>query len=91
MNNVPQVFSGGVFLTDNVVELGSGVVTPDAAVGPLLTTNPPNWFIDASVPAGATIQFQFAIIDSAGNVTMEAGLPHSYKVPTSGVGSVTVT
>ena len=91
VNNVPQVSSGGVYLTGNVVELGSGVVTTDAAVGPLLTTNPPNWFIDASVPAGATIQFQFAIIDSVGNVTMEAGLPHSYKVPASGVGSVSVT
>lgn len=90
VNNVPQVFSGGVYLTGNIVELGSGVLTTDAAVGPLLTSNPPNWFIDASLPAGATIQFQFAIIDSAGNVTMEAGLPHSYKVPTSGVGSVTV-
>lgn len=90
VNNVPQV-SGGVYLTGNVVELGSGVVTTDAAVGPLLTTNPPNWFIDASVPAGATIQFHFAIIDSAGNVTMEAGFPHSYKVPASGVGSVSVT
>jgi glycosidase len=91
VNNVPQVSSGGVYLTGNVIELGSGVVTPDAAVGPLLTTNPPNWFIDASVPAGATIQFQFAIIDSVGNVTMEAGSPHPYKVPTSGVGAVTVT
>jgi hypothetical protein len=91
VNNVPPVSSGGVYLTGNVVELGSGVVTTDAAVGPLLTSNPPTWFIDAAVPAGATIQFQFAIIDSAGNVTMEAGLPHSYKVPTSSVGSVTVT
>jgi len=95
VNSVP-VFSAGstLYLTGNVVELGAGVVNTDAAIGPLL--QPPNsnpatsWFIDASVPAGGTIQFQFAIIASDGTVTMEPGAPHPYTVPTSGVGSISV-
>ncbi|HXY16079.1 MAG TPA: alpha-amylase family glycosyl hydrolase [Terriglobales bacterium] len=95
VNNVPALAAGSaVYLTGNIVELGSGVVTTDAAVGPLLqppNANPPtSWFIDASVPAGTQIQFQFAIIASDGTVTMEPGAAHSYTVPTSGVGSISV-
>jgi glycosidase len=92
VNNVPALPAGSaVYLTGNVVELGAGAVTPNAAVGPLLSPNPPSYFIDASVPAGMPIQFQFAIIASDGTVTMEPGLPHPYTVPTTGVGSVTAT
>jgi len=91
VNNVPALAAGSaLYLTGKVVELGSGVVTTDAAVGPLLSPTPPSYFIDASVPAGVTIQFQFAIIASDGTVTMEPSAPHSYTVPTSGVGSIPV-
>jgi glycosidase len=91
VNNVPAVAAGaGVFLTGNVVELGGGSTTRDAAIGPLLSPNPPTYFIDASVPSGTTVSFQFAIIAANGMVTMEPGPPHMYTVPSSGVGSVTV-
>jgi hypothetical protein len=43
-----------------------------------------------SVPAGTTIQFKFVKIAANGTVTWENGANHSYNVPASGVGSVTV-
>ena len=80
-----------IFLTGNTVELGNWATTWDAAVGPMLTPNYPNWFICASVPAGQTIQFKFIKIAANGTVTWEAGANHTYTVPTSGTGFVNVT
>jgi len=91
VTNAPATAAGeAIFLAGNVVELGAGATTRDAAVGPMLAPNPPTWFIDASVPAGANIQFLFAKIAADGTVTMEPGPAHTYVVPSSGVGSVTV-
>ena len=58
-----------IFLTGNTVELSNWSTTWDAAVGPMLTPNYPNWFIVASVPAGQTIQFKFIKIAANGAVT----------------------
>ncbi len=92
VNSAPATLPGeAIFLTGNVVELGGNKTTLDAAVGPMLAPNAPTWFIDASVPAGITIQFLFAKIAANGTVTAtENSLPHTYTVPLSGVGSVTV-
>ncbi len=91
VTNAPATAAGeAIFLTGNVVELGANNTTRDAAVGPMLAPNPPTWFIDASVPAGITIQFLFAKIAANGTVTMEPGPAHTYLVPSIGVGSVTV-
>ena len=79
-----------IFLTGSTVELGNWDTTWDTALGPMLTPNYPNWFINASVPAGTTIQFKFIKIAANGAVTWEAGANHSYTVPTSGTGFVTV-
>jgi glycosidase len=92
VNGAPTAAPGeAIFLTGNVVELGGGATTRDAAVGPMLSPNPPTWFIDASVPAGTPIQFKFAKIAANGTVTASENGSHSYTVPTSGVGSVTVS
>jgi cyclomaltodextrin glucanotransferase len=56
----------------------------------MLTPNYPTWFINASMPAGLTIQFKFIKIASNGTMTWEGGLNHTYTVPTSGTGFVTV-
>jgi Starch binding domain len=45
---------------------------------------------NASVPAGATIQFKFIKIAANGAVTWENGSNHTYTVPTSGNGYVNV-
>ena len=80
-----------IFLTGSTIELGNWSTTWDGAVGPMLDPSYPNWFINASVPAGTTIQFKFIKIAANGAVTWEGGANHSYTVPTSGTGFVTVT
>ncbi|MGD0799560.1 MAG: alpha-amylase family glycosyl hydrolase [Acidobacteriaceae bacterium] len=91
VNNATATNPGDyIFLTGNVVELGNWGATFDTAVGPLLDPNYPNWFLNASMPAGQTIQFKFVKIAADGTVTFEGGNNHSYTVPTSGTGSVNV-
>ncbi len=80
-----------IFLTGNTVELGNWSTTWDGAVGPMLTPNYPDWFLNASMPAGATIQFKFIKIAAGGAVTWENGSNHAYTVPTSGTGYVDVS
>ncbi len=89
-NASPTQTGDYIFLTGNTVELGNWSTTWDGATGPMLTPNYPNWFINASVPAGKTIQFKFIKIAANGAVTWEAGANHSYTVPTSGTGFVNV-
>jgi hypothetical protein len=89
-NASPTQVGDYIFLTGNTVELSNWSTTWDAAIGPMLTPNYPNWFLVASVPAGQTIQFKFIKIAANGTVTWEAGSNHSYTVPTSGTGSVNV-
>ncbi|MFZ0583813.1 MAG: alpha-amylase family glycosyl hydrolase [Candidatus Acidiferrales bacterium] len=94
VNNATPTNTGDyIFLAGNTVELGNwGSPTPtfDNSVGPLLDPNYPTWFLNVSVPAGQTIQFKFVKIAADGTVTWENGSNHSYLVPTSGIGSVTV-
>ncbi|HEY0083048.1 MAG TPA: alpha-amylase family glycosyl hydrolase [Pyrinomonadaceae bacterium] len=91
VNNASPTQTGDyIFLTGNTVELGNWATTWDAAVGPMLTPNYPNWFLNVSVPAGKTLQFKFIKIAANGTVTWESGANHTYTVPASGVGFVNV-
>ena len=91
VNNATPTSTGDyIFLAGNTVELGTWSTTWDTAVGPMVCPNYPNWFINAGMPAGTTIQFKFIKIAANGAVTWEAGNNHSYTVPTSGTGFVTV-
>ncbi len=89
-NATPTSFGDYIFLTGSTVELGNWSTTWDGAVGPMLAPNYPNWFLNAAVPAGTTIQFKFIKIAADGSVTWENGANHSYTVPTSGTGFVNV-
>ena len=89
-NATPTNVGDYIFLTGNTVELGQWSTTWDGAVGPMLTPNYPNWFLNVSAPAGQTIQFKFIKIAGSGAVTWEAGSNHTYTVPTSGTGFVTL-
>jgi hypothetical protein len=92
VNNATPTSPGDyTFLTGDTVELGNWGTTFDAAVGPMLDPNYPNWFLNVSVPAGQNIQFKFIKIAANGAVTWESGANHSYTVPTSGTGYVTVS
>jgi glycosidase len=91
VNNASPTQTGDyIFLTGSTVELGNWATTWDGAVGPMLTPNYPNWFLNVSVPAGQNIQFKFIKIAANGTVTWEAGSNHTYTVPTSGTGFVNV-
>jgi hypothetical protein len=89
-NATPTNVGDYIFLTGSTVELGNWGTTFDTAIGPMLDPNYPNWFLNASVPAGQTIQFKFIKIAVNGAVTWENGSNHTYTVPTSGTGFVTV-
>jgi len=81
-----------VYLTGNVFELGNNAQNTATAVGPLLAvqdTSTTSFFINASLPAGATIQFSFFQALSDGTIVPES-TSHSYAVPASGVGNVSV-
>jgi hypothetical protein len=91
VNNAAPTQTGDyIFLTGDTVELSNWATTWDAAVGPMLTPNYPNWFLNVSVPAGKTLQFKFIRVAANGTVTWEAGANHTYTVPASGVGFVNV-
>jgi len=91
VNNATPTNPGDyIFLTGSTVELGNWGTTFDTTIGPMLTPNYPNWFLNTSMPAGAQIQFKFIKIASDGTVTWENGSNHLYTVPTSGTGFVTV-
>jgi hypothetical protein len=89
-NATPTQVGDYIFLTGSTVELGNWSTTWDGAVGPMLPPNYPNWFINAGMPAGQTIQFKFIKIAANGSVTWEAGNNHQYTVPTSGTGYINV-
>ena len=89
-NATPTSVGDYIFLTGSTVELGNWGTTWDTAVGPMLTPNYPNWFLNTAMPAGTSIQFKFIKIAANGAVTWEAGSNHTYTVPSSGTGSVTV-
>jgi glycosidase len=91
VNNATPTSPGDyIFLTGSTVELGNWGTTFDTAVGPMLDPNYPNWFLNTSLPAGANVQFKFIKIAANGAVTWENGSNHSYTVPSSGTGFVTV-
>lgn len=57
---------------------------------PMLDPNYLNWFLNASLPAGALVQFKFIKIAASGSVTWENGANQQYSVRSSGTGYVTV-
>jgi hypothetical protein len=57
----------------------------------MLDPNDPNWFLNASLPVGAQVQFKFIKIAASGAVTWENGSNHQYTIPTGGTGSVNVS
>jgi len=90
-NATPTSVGDYIFLTGNTVELGNWGTTWDTALGPMLTPNYPNWFLATAMPAGTSIQFKFIKIATNGTVTWESGSNHTYTVPSTGTGSITVS
>jgi alpha-amylase len=91
VSGTPQMESTDVLmLTGNVEELGNGATTWDGAAGPMAIPPSGNPILTVSLPAGQTVQFNFFILHNDGSTTMESGPAHSYTVPTSGTGNISV-
>jgi len=93
VNGVSLQSGASVYVTGNVFELGNNASNTSTVVGPLLPaqgTSSTSFFIDASLPAGMPIQFSFFQALSDGTVVQSEGSPHSYTVPSGGVGAVSV-
>lgn len=89
VNNAQPTNTGDyIFISGNVPELGSWGTTFQAAVGPMLDPNYPNWFLNVSLPAGVTVQYKYLDIQANGSVIWEPGSNHSYLVPASGTAYV---
>jgi hypothetical protein len=82
--------SDQLMLTGNVLELGNNATTFNSAIGPVPIPTAGSGLETVSLPAGATVQFEFFILHSDGTTTAESAY-HAYTVPTSGVGADTVT
>ncbi len=92
VNNASPTNPGDfIFLTGSTIELGNWGTTFDTAIGPMLDPNYPNWFLNASLPAGTQVQFKFIKIAANSAVTWENGSNHQYTVPTGGTGFVNVS
>ena len=91
-NALPTVPGDEIYLTGNSVELGNWTATPQAAIGPMLTTADtyPNWWLTVGVPAGRSLEFKFIRIRADGSVSWENGSNHVVTTPASGVGNVNV-
>lgn len=87
---IPTQWGDNIYLTGSVPELGSWSTDPNVAIGPMLTPDHPDWFIVASVPACATVEYKFVRITAGGAVTWENGPNHSYTAPCAGTDAVTV-
>jgi glycosidase len=80
-----------LLLAGSVVELGNWAAAWNAAIGPVTIPAAGSGLQTVSVPAGSTVQFKFFVLHGDGTVTREGGANHSYVIPASGVGTVSVT
>ena len=75
----------------NLAELGSWSTTWNGADGPAVIPSAGSALLTVSVPAGAKAEFKFLVLHSDKTVTWESGANHSYTIPASGVGAVSVS
>jgi glycosidase len=79
-----------LMLTGNVLELGNNATTFNGAIGPVPVPAAGSGLQTVSLPAGATVQFEFFVLHSDGSTTAETTM-HTYAVPVSGIGTDNVT
>ena len=90
VSGTPTVASTDVMmLTGNVAELGNGATTWNGAIGPVTIPATGSALQTVSVPAGATVQFNFFVLHHDGTSIPESTV-HNYTVPSTGVGTTAV-
>jgi glycosidase len=91
VSGTPTLASTDVLmLTGNIAELGNNATTWNGAIGPVPIPSAGSGIQTVSLPAGATVQFEFFVLHSDGTTTPESA-SHTYTVPTTGVGTSAVT
>lgn len=91
VSGTPTLASSDVLmLTGNIAELGNNATTWNGAIGPVPIPTAGSGIQTVSLPAGATVQFQFFVLHSDGTTTPESA-SHTYTVPSTGVGTDAVT
>ncbi|CAF0782698.1 unnamed protein product [Rotaria sordida] len=90
-------YTGNIYLTGNVFELGQWSTDPKIAQGPMYPsningTNSMKWFFTVSLPGCQTVEFRYFIINNqTNNVEWEPiNIHHQYMVPCAGLGQVNV-
>ncbi|WP_312494362.1 carbohydrate-binding module family 20 domain-containing protein, partial [Anaerosporobacter sp.] len=76
-----------VYIAGNIAELGSWNT---ANAIKTVISEYPTWTVTVNLTAGETIQFKGIKKDSNGKVVWESGSNHTYTVPSTGSGVVTV-
>ena len=88
VNNATTNWGENLYIVGNCDELGNW--DSEKAVGPATCPEYPTWTLTAYLPAGASIEFKAIKKDANGKVTWQEGNNHTYLVPSSGTGSVTI-
>ncbi|WP_455715850.1 starch-binding protein [Anaerosporobacter sp.] len=87
IKNATTVLGQEVYIAGNIAELGSWN-TANAIETEI--SEYPTWTVTVNLPAGETIQFKGIKKDSSGGVVWESCSNHTYTVPSTGNGAVTV-
>ena len=87
IKNATTYMGQDVYIAGNIAELGSWN-TANAIKTAI--SEYPTWTVTVNLPAGETIQFKGIKKDSSGKVVWESGSNHTYTVPSTGSGVVTV-
>ena len=89
INNATTDWGQNVYIAGNCAELGNW--EPTSAAGPAACPDYPTWTLTTYLQAGTSIEFKAIKIDSSGNATWQEGNNHSYTVPSSGAGAVSIS
>lgn len=88
VNNATTNWGQNVYISGNCTELGNWDIK--AAAGPAVCPNYPTWNLTAYLMPGTTIEFKAIKKDEAGNVVWQEGNNHTYTVPETGEGEVSI-
>lgn len=88
VNNATTNWGQNVYISGNCAELGNW--DTKAAAGPAVCPNYPTWNLTAYLMPGTTIEFKAIKKDEAGNVVWQEGNNHTYTVPETGEGEVSI-
>lgn len=78
IKNAQTTWGQNIYIVGNCPELGNW--DPAKAVGPGSCSNYPTWQLNATIPAGKTIEFKAIKKDAAGNVVWENGSNHVFEI-----------